>query len=272
MAITDILTSGDFNGAVAEFTAQVKADPEDADARVNLAALLVMMGAIDRAESHLNALAARTDLGPGVLVYQGLLQAEEERRRVYEDGAACQCAPTSPESTRLRSHALPLLAKGAIPELTEAVEAARRLEAPRPGSMDGTRFTELTDYDEFLGPHLETYVGGRFMLRSLSEFRSIRLEAPRYLMDRVWRAAELIDLEGNTARMHIPALYAGSSASEDGLVRTGRKTEWKEIGSFFRGSGLRTWQVDELEVPLLEATHVEFDVRPAAEPPNSGTA
>ena len=47
------------------------------------------------------------------------------------------------------------------------------------------------------------------------------------------------DADGEEARVHIPALYAGSHAEEQDALRLGRLTEWRDRGGLYRGAGQR---------------------------------
>jgi len=247
--VQDLLADGRLGDALAAQTALVRAKPLDADGRFGLAVLLCFAGELDRASAQLDALSSQNpELAVGVSHVQSLIHAEAERRAVHErDGA-------------------PLLPPDAPPQLELRLEALARAGAAQPaleGKLDGEAFDDLRDHDDLLGPTLELFAGGRYLWLPLERVRRLELLAPRRPLDLLWPAAQLVDVSGAEANVHLPALYAGSHAAQDDRLRLGRMTDWTDAGGVaFRGIGqkvlLATRGGMERERGLLEVRALEL--------------
>ncbi len=266
MSVDEAVRSGDLDRALQEQTQAVKARPADMEARAKLVQILVLAGQLDRAETHLLTMAQQdASLQMGAAVFRGLLAAEEERRRVFAGSAEPNTAPEVPPSLRDRIDALAAQTKGRDADAATLLERARGAETPVAGTADGVAFASLADGDEWLGPVLEVFAGGRYLWIPLQRLQSLEFKPPRGALDLVWRPVSLQERDGTDAQVHVPVLYAGTSEHADGLVRAGRKTEWKDIlGVGFRGAGprvlLATGSEDgaERELPLLSLQSIEF--------------
>ena len=69
-------------------------------------------------------------------------------------------------------------------------------------------------------------------------------------------------MDGETAQVHLPALYAGSHEHADAAVRTGRRTEWLERGNLYVGAGQRIFLFGSEgateELPVLSLRSLEI--------------
>lgn len=260
----DLLKKGDLAGATEQMTTLVRKQPGDADHRYHLAGLLAMRGELDRAETHLATIAKlEPQLAGATGIYLGLVQAEEERRRVYAGTAAATAPPDAREDIAPRQRLRRALA-GDDAAAAGAAMAAIGRQTTGPGAIDGAAFAALGDADESLGSVLEVFAGGRYLWWPLAEIAALEFDAPRGLLDFLWLPCQLTGRDGRRARAHVPVAYAGSLGHADADVCRAHRTEWvDEHGVAFRGFGQRLFVADGVERPLLETRSVTFA---AAEP------
>jgi type VI secretion system protein ImpE len=262
--VQDLLADGRLGDALAAQTALVRAKPLDADGRFGLAVLLCFAGELDRASAQLDALSSQNpELAVGVSHVQSLIHAEAERRAVHERDGAPLLPPDAPPQLELRLEALRALRAGDVERAGEALARAGAAQPALEGKLDGEAFDDLRDHDDLLGPTLELFAGGRYLWLPLERVRRLELLAPRRPLDLLWPAAQLVDVSGAEANVHLPALYAGSHAAQDDRLRLGRMTDWTDAGGVaFRGIGqkvlLATRGGMERERGLLEVRALEL--------------
>lgn len=250
----DLLREGRLDDALRLQTEAVKSRPSDVDARYVMVAVLALLGEFDRAERHLTAIAElHPELAAASAVYSGLVTAEEERRRVYQDGETPGLAPDVPDALHARAALRRHLARGDAAAAQTAWQQVQQAGGGDVGGeVDGRRFGRIRDYDDSLGDVLEVFAGGRYLWLPWRSIRSLSCAPPRGLLDLIWARCDLTDARGIRATVHVPVLYAGTAGHADPLVRSGRKTEWQdEAGLVFRGHGPRILLLDEDEVPFL---------------------
>jgi len=255
----DLLAKGDLAAALEQQTALVRQQPADPDHRYNLAAMLTMRGELDRALGQLTTIGKlQPQLANAVAVYHGLLEAEEERRRVYAGLARASLPPDAPVGLDGRRELRARLAGG---DAAQARAAMERLVAQPSGagSIDGAPFARLVDADESLGDVLEVFAGGRYLWWPFCGIAALVFAPPRALLDFIWAPCELRERSGRTSRVHVPVLYCGSLGHADAAICRARRTEWvDEHEVAFRGFGQRIFAVDDGERPLLEVRRIEF--------------
>lgn len=261
MTLEQLIREGRLEDALEHAVDNAREHPTNADYRYQLVSLFVIAGELERAEGQLRALAAADPtLLSGTAIYASLLQAEEERRRVFAEGADAPIAPDANETAARRA--------GMLSRLTPDPETASSTLATLQGSepsiaarVDGTAYANLADYDDFIGPTLEVFAGGRYLLVPMAHLASLEFSKPKALLDLIWAQVKLVERSGVEATAHVPVLYAGTAAADDPMVRLGRKTEWEDIGGVgFRGLGQRILTDGEVELPLLSIRRIDFDV------------
>jgi type VI secretion system protein ImpE len=234
--------AGQLAEAIAAQNEVVKQRPTDADARFELFVFLCFTGDLERAEKHLDALDTRDgSLQRGSVVFRNLLASELERRRVFEGRGRAVLPPKSPDSVEQRREALSLLCAGDVAGAQARLDRAIAESTAVAGQIDGQPFDGLCDYDDLLGDVVEVFAGGRYLWLPLEHLRVLELSEPETALDTLWIPARLEDREGETAQVHVPALYAGSHAEADPRVRLGRETAWEERGTLRLGRGQRVW-------------------------------
>lgn len=234
MTAQDLFREGRLSEAVDAQNAEVRSHPGDPERRYLLFALLAFTGDLDRASRQLDAIGVGDERLQGAAgIYRNLLSSEAERRRVFR-GESQPVVP--PDAARWLTRRAAALA-GTEPEVAEMLEAAPAAEPPAAGSVDGRSFDSLADTDELLGPTLEIFAGGRYVLLPFASLRTLTIPEPAHVLDLLWTPAHLEDATGTEADVHLPVLYPGSTEHREDRIRLGRTTEWYEAGPAVRGRG-----------------------------------
>lgn len=242
MSAHERFKKGELAEAIAAQNEFVKAHPLDADARFELFVFLCFAGDLERAEKQLDVLGSRDQLlERGSIVFRNLLASEFERRRVFEGKGRAVTPPQAPASLAERQEALRLLCAGDAAGAQGRIERTVAQSADVSGTIDGESFAGLCDYDDRLGGVLEVFAGGRYLWLPLEHVRTLELSAPETALDTLWIPARLSDRDGETASVHLPALYAGSHTDASERIRLGRETSWEEAGALCVGRGQRVW-------------------------------
>jgi type VI secretion system protein ImpE len=243
----------------------VRAQPMDIDARFFLLALMAFSGELERAEIQLDAIGHQDEsTAPGRAVYQSLLAAEYERRKIYREGSRPTFPPQAPATLELRAQALHALQRGESGEAVRLLEEAMEGGVELGGKLNGEAFDGLRDYDDVLGQIVEIFAGGRCIWMPMEQIRSLKINDPKTHLDLLWVKAELVDAGGDQATVHLPCLYEGSWDNPDESLRLGRSQDWIEVGDgLYRGVGQRlllaTQGEAERGVPLLDVRSLAIE-------------
>jgi len=242
----ELLGAGRLDDAIAALGAELRDSPLDARRRSFLFELLAFAGDHERAARQLDVLAQSGPLAQGgALLYKSALHADRERRELF--------------------------ASGAFPGLPGDAPGVAALS----GTLNGRRFTSITDADPRVGARLEVYAAGRYMLLQLAHVTSVTAGPPQRLRDLLWMPAMIQTGHGFAGRelgeVLLPVMTPLASTHPSDLVRLGRMTEWTEVGGHEVPVGQKLLVVDDEEVPLLEIRELTFD-RSAEGPPIRGDA
>jgi len=264
MTPQELLAAGEIAQAISAQGALLRARPTDRDARWFLFVLLCYAGEHDRAILQLDSLSQQDPaFGMGSVVYRSLVVADAERAAVLSRAGNPLLPADSPSHIDTRLDALRALRAGRASEARDALERAERARPALEGKLDGEPFADLLDSDELLGPVLEVLAGGHYLWLPLERVRTLQIRPPKHQLELLWLPAELEDVAGDTATVHLPALYFGSAASEDARLRAGQMTEWREQdGLVVRGFGQKVLLAqrggEEREVALRELRTLEI--------------
>ena len=236
MGARELFQSGKLDEAEQALGAEVRDHPTDVRRRTFLFELLCFQGQYDRAEKHLNVLADATpDARMGALLYLSALHAERLRQQMFQ--------------------------KKEYPE-------AAAIPNERGGTFNGKPFESFEDADPRIGARLELYAAGAYLWIPLAHVESIEMQAPQRLRDLLWipalvrtgpafRGTEL-------GEALLPVLAPFSFEHSDDNVRLGRATDWDDRDGMQVPFGQRIFEVDGVDIPILEIRKVEF--APAAKP------
>lgn len=244
--------------------AEVKRRPGDVDLRYNLVGILAFSGEFDRALGHLDVIAeSQPEMMHTVVVFSGLLQAEEERRRVMEGEHFPAFDATWAAAMEPRRALLHACRRGEVENMRRHL--ADIGEVGVAARLAGGGEATLRDYDDVLGDVLEVYSAGRYLWLPFACLRRIQFTPAKGLLDLLWSECSVERVDGAKYTVHVPVLYAGTWRSDDPAVRTGHKTVWIDQGGvIFRGQGQRVFLFGDQEVGMLSVCSVDFATEPGS--------
>jgi type VI secretion system protein ImpE len=257
----EALRTGDPAVALDALQQQVRDDPANPKLGVFLFQLLAVTGQWEQALTQLRR-CGELDHGTLAMVqnYGDAIRCEAQRDAVFAGTAAPHVIGRHQPWVARMIQALAADARGdaagAFSLRTRAMD-----DAPaRPGRIGDQRFEWLADADSRLGPVVEAIVAGRYTWLPLHGIAKLELEAPSDLRDLVWLPAHVEFTNGGRTAALLPARYPGTTASGDGGLLMGRRTEWIDIGSDqYRGLGQKLWATDQLEVGFFDVRKIVFD-------------
>ena len=273
MTARELFDQGRLDDAIAAQNDAVKSKPTDLDARHELSVYLCFAGNLDRAFLQLNTMSQMNpELATASDVYRSLLIADLQRRKVYHEDVKPLLPPDCPAHVEARLDAIIARRAGDAAAATAALERAAESECNRSGKLNGEAFAGIRDYDDQLGSVLEVYAGETYLWLPFDHIRKLEVSEPKHLLDLLYLPAQLEDINGTEASVHLPTTYEGSYQSEDGQVQVGQKTDWVEVpGVGYCGVGQRLLftgtEEGTNEVGLLELRSLEFD--PSASEPSA---
>jgi type VI secretion system protein ImpE len=231
MNAQELFRAGRLADALKALSAEVRDNPTDARRRTFLFELLCFAGEYERADKQLEVLG---QAGPsseiGVLVYRSALYAERQRQDLFT--------------------------RGEFPKTSDA--------PPVPGTFNGKPFKSFSDADPRIGPRLEIFAAGNYLLLPIENVASIIIEPPKRLRDLLWTPAAVRTAPSfkgvEIGEVMLPVLAPSSAQHADDAVRLGRTTVWEQRDGYDQEVpfGQKMWLVDDEEIPLLELRSVEF--------------
>ncbi len=257
----ELLRAGKLEEARDELGARVKRSPGDTAQRTLLFQVLCFCGQWDRAERHLDVLAAmEPERETGIQVFRNLVRCEKEREDVRARRRRPTFAPETPFYAELYFDMLDKLEQGRWEEAGEVfAEIERQLPGFR-GVLNDGGFERFRDTDTLLAPFLEAMVYDRYVWIPLEAVREWTLAQPKTLLDTLWVPVRIDTWQGLNMQCFMPVLYPGSHEHADERVRMGRVTDWVERGGgFARGVGQHVYETDGGDVALLEIRQITFE-------------
>jgi type VI secretion system protein ImpE len=246
MNASELYQMGQLPQAIDAQTAAVKADPANPDKRVFLFELLAFAGDLDRARKQVDAIQyGDPALDTAVLSYRKLLDAEEQRRRVFRDGLQPKFFSPPSDHIVLRLEAITCLREQRPANALELLTKAEEARPPVKGQLNSKPFTLLRDCDDLFGSVVEVMAHGVYYWLPLEQVVNLTLPAPQFPRDLLWMPARL-ELPDATGDVFLPAMYPNSHEHADNQVKLGRMTDWTSApNSPVLGAGLRLYLVDD---------------------------
>lgn len=239
MNAQELFRAGKLADALKALSAEVRDNPADARKRTFLFELLCFAGDFERADKQLEVLA---QAGPsseiGVLLYRSAVYAERQRQDLFT--------------------------KGEYPRLTESAAATG-------GFFNNKPFSSFSDADPRIGPRLELFAAGTYLMLPFEHVASIRMEPPKRLRDLIWIPAAVrakASFKGaELGEVLLPALSPLTWQHNDEAVKLGRATVWEQRDGADEEVpfGQKMWLVDNEEVPFLDLRSLSFGSAPAGE-------
>jgi type VI secretion system protein ImpE len=259
----ELLDAGDLNAAIEALTQEVREAPTDPQKRTFLFELLAFAGEWDRAEKQVAAVAgadAPSQMATGV--YRGLLQAERDRARVFAGKARPHFLREVPSYVEKSLAAIGQISEGNFAAARALLDEAEEERPSLSGKRGEEAFGDLRDFDDVLAGVVEMVFQGKYTWFPLEQAKSFEPNPPKKLRDLIWPGAHITADDGTSADVFLFALYPGSAAHADNLVKLGRMTDWKSLSDDLQtGLGLRSFLVDDTDVSLFELGPVDFDPR-----------
>jgi type VI secretion system protein ImpE len=259
-SIATLLTQARLTEAVDEAMTAVKSRPLDTTARMLLAYLLCLQGALERADAHLQIASQHAPAGAFAIArLRGLLRAEAARRAWFKEGALPSFlgAPTPRQQQTLRL-AVALRASDAA-EARSLLDGLERTHVARCGACNGIAFDDFRDVDDLIQDNIETLgTNGLYYWIAPDALTSLSFAAPRYPLDLLWRRARAVFRNGQEAELRLPAQYWQETAADD--HRLGRRTDWiASVGGLMLGRGQRVLLLGGEPRGVLDIAQISFD-------------
>lgn len=248
----DQIRAADLEGARATLIEAVRADPADVRHRLAFADLLIVLGDLERADTHLNA-AMNLDVsyGMAVALSRQLIRAAIWRGETFEAGRPPELVTARTPGVDAALAALLAEREGSDTGVDESDELAAIA-----GSVDAQTFAGWRDADDRTAGVLEILTStGNYVWVPLEHVRAIRFNPVERLRDIVWRPAEVDIADGPSGVVYLPVIYYAAAAEQTALHRLGRATDWIE-GPRVRGLGLRTWLIGERDLAPTDFTQL----------------
>ncbi len=275
--VDELIEAGRLDDAIATQIERVRDHPADQGLRTGLVAMLAFAGHWDRLLKQLEVL-KRQEANPVLLVLDRLVDASRERAAVFQGTAeprfVYEVEPGTPP--RIRLEALKLIAQGDWTAANERLEAAAEAEpslngtiSPRSASATdsaGTAIDLVLDPDDRLGPTLEVFAPGGYFWVPFDQVQYLEIPTPTRLLDLYWTPAQLALHDGQLGEVHLPALYPGTEALEDGALRLGLRTDWDDAHGPCLGRGRKLLLIGEQALDYRDLPVLKLD------PPASGVS
>jgi type VI secretion system protein ImpE len=260
-AADDSFRSGDLAQALAQLQAEIRQQPADANLRVFLSQLLMVLGQWDRALTQLKVLEEMdASTLPMVRTYQTAIACERLRQSVFAGERSPLVFGDPPAWLALMIQALQLTNQGHFQQASELRATALEQAPTTGGSLNGTAIEWVADADSRLGPVLEVLINGKYYWMPIERLKRIVIDVPSDVRDLVWTPAQLTLANGGEAVALIPTRYPGSEAVEDAQIRMARRTDWQSIADdTYVGLGQRVLTTDAVELGLLELRELSLD-------------
>ncbi|UAJ11311.1 type VI secretion system accessory protein TagJ [Glacieibacterium megasporae] len=238
MSISDSLRDGDLDAARAASIEAVRANPASARDRLALAEVLIALGDLERADTHLDA-AQNLDTSFALVVALGrqLIRAATWRNETFTAGRP-------PELVTARTPAVDAALAAILAARSGGEPAVESEEPTTTGTIDDRPFSGWRDGDDRTAGVLEVLTStGNYVWVPFEHVRGLRWLAVERLRDTIWRPAELEVADGPTGVVYLPVIYhAGSEQTPQ--QKLGRETDWLD-GAIVCGLGLRTWLIGD---------------------------
>jgi len=269
----EILRSGDARGALEQLKQEVRKAPRDARLRVFLFQMFCIFGEWERAVTQLTV-AAQLDPAtvPMAQAYRTAIRCEIMRTKVFA-GTRQPTIFGQPEPwMSLLVEAVRVFATGQESEAAGLRDAAFEQAEAVSGSIDGTAFAWIADADPRLGPMLEATIDGKYYWVPFARLHLLEIEPPADLRDQVWMPAHFVWTNGGDSVGFVPTRYPGSEAAADPALALANRTEWRERGDWYLGSGQRMLATDGGEFALMDLRRIAVAAPAEPDTPHAAMA
>jgi len=257
MSGRELFAEGRLTEAVAAQEAAVAEQPDDATLRLLLVELLTFAGELDAARSHLAIIESDDPAWPSAArSFRRLIRAERRRSQAIRKPAILP--EPIPRHAQARWLSMKALCNENPEDAIRWVDRADRLAPEVRGFLDGQEFHDIRDADDRFGSVLEAFIQGRYIWFPWESVGRVKLEPDKYLLDRLFRPAEVRLKDGTEFAVHLPLVYPGSH-EHGGEFAIGLQTDrvCPDDGPL-RCVGGKLLLVQDDEVPLAECQMIEI--------------
>ncbi len=254
------LDAGNLHEAVRLALESVKAKPTDVTARTFLFELSCFSGDWERAVKQLDVI-GQQDVNAmiGAQIFKQNFMAERDRIKYFEDGLMPECLIEPPKYVEKLLVANNYVREGNIADARKVLD---EVEEERPAfecSVNGQKVSDFRDYNDLTMCVFEAIVKESYAWLPFEHVTRIEFIPPKSLRDLYWLQTEVTMVNGTKGEMFLPALYSGSSKSENDQVRLGRMTDWRELGEdLYLGEGTKMFWFDGEHRSILDLKDIEF--------------
>ena len=262
MNAKELIKAGKLLEARKRLTDEVKSSPDDVGKRVLLFQVLAFCGEWDKADRHLDVIAAQgVNTEIGVQVYKNLVNGEKERIAVFQRKQRPAFLPKTPPYADTYFLAYERLAEKKIEEAITLFNQIDNQQSEISGTLNGKDFTGFKDTDRYLAFSLEAIVHERYVWIPFDDIIELVISSPTTLFDLLWIKALVTTHEGLTLNCYLPVLYPESFLHQDDRVKLGRMTDWIPLGGpFSKGMGQHVFEIGRDEMSILEIREARFHV------------
>ncbi len=256
-----LLESGDLTASIASVLDHVRDNPTDIPARIFLFELSCFSGDWDRAEKQLDVIGHQdANAMIGSLIYRNNFKAERDRERYFTDGLKPGIIAPPPTYVEDLIQANNRIREGNVAEAREMLD---RIEEERPAfkaAVNGGEVSDFRDYNDSTMCIFEVIFKDSYVWLPIEQVQSIEFFKPASLRDLFWIQAKVELVDGTNGEMFFPSLYSGSYHSGNDMVRLGRMTDWRDLGSeLFAGEGLKLYWMDGRDRSILDLETIVFE-------------
>lgn len=257
----DLIKAGQLSDARKQLIEEVKSSPSDLSKRTLLFQVLLFCGEWDKAERHLDVIAAQDSIKEvGAQVYKNLIYAERERIEVLKTNVQPSFLPKTPPYANMYFTAWKNLLEGNVDKATEIFDQIYAQLPVISGTLNGKSFIGFKNTDAFLSIFLEVIVHERYLWIPFESIRELSISPPKTFFDLLWVTAHLTMWDGLTMNCYLPVLYPNSFLHDNDQIKLGKMTDWTSLGgSFSKGAGQHVFQIGENETAILEIREIVFE-------------
>lgn len=260
--LADLLFNDLLPEALEMATADVKAKPQSAAARVSFVQLLALSGDLARAETHARmAQQLAPDAVMEIASLRQYLRALDARAAWWATGAVpdLPLGPSDTDKATLRLNLARL--EDDVEGTSAALSAVEASHAPCPGSCNGKAFADLRDLDDRLPYALEALTpAGRYLWLDFARLREVTLTPISAPFDLLARPARVVLRDGAAADLRLVAVYDTPRTPQEML---GRLTDFSPLpGGLTRAHGQRAFLVGEEVIALHDIDTLIFEGAP----------
>ncbi len=260
MDAKELINTGNLSEARSQLIGNVKNSPGDTASRTLLVQVLFYCGEWDKATQHLDTIGGldiKSEIG--VQVYKNLVTAEKARLEVADLKRRPEFLPEIPPYAEQIFLARELLAANKHEEAAENFKQAGSRLSTLTGTVNGEKFSGISNTDAYLGPFLEAIVHERYVWIPFEAIRELIISSPKTLLDLLWIDAQITCWDGLTLNCFLPVLYPKTFQHKDDRLKLGRMTDWIDLGNgFHQGIGQHVLEIGEKEMALLEIQEIQF--------------